>query len=152
MAKILTSEEQGRAELFRMQIARKSEAYVILMNNADTKRYAQYMDTVEKMIMTGKYSAESIADAVAKESLYLERFASIDRAYNEINALVHAYNNVFPELPLKGPVQDALEQMKNTHRLGLSAIINILENRTVELLEEIKKQKPDSNNSNSNTP
>lgn len=147
MARILKPEEQMRAELFRIQIARKSEAYVILMNNADTRKYRDYMDKVDTMLLTGRYNLDNIAKAVANESLFLERFASIDRAYNEINALVHAYNAVFPELPPSGPVQEALQQMRNTHTLGLGTIIRILEDRTEELLREIKKP-----NSNSNTP
>ncbi len=149
MAKILTPEEQMRAELFKQQIARKSAAYVILMNHPDTKRYGEYMDKVEKMIMTGNYNSKDISEAVAGESLLLERFASIDRAYNEVHALVHAYKAVFPESSLSGPVQEALEQMRNTHTLGLGTINRILEYRTEELLEEIIKQKP---NTNPNTP
>lgn len=139
MSKILTPQEQQRANSFREQIIRKVQAYVILRDNADTKRYEGYADTVEKMLLTGNYDKEKTVEAVSNESLFLERFAAIDRAYNEVNALTHAYTQVFPESPLPKCLENALQDMRTTHKLGLSTILSILEDRTEQLLTEIKK-------------
>ena len=141
MNKVLTPDEYKRAQLYREEIAREAVAYFRLLNNKETKRHAEHVGEVDNMIMTGNYTVDHIPEAVANESLYLERFASLDRAYNNVEALVHGYNFVFPELPLAGPVGDTLQQMKNTHTLGLIAILNILEDRTEQLLREIKKTK-----------
>ena len=137
--KNLTPEEESRAEALRQHIIKKLSGYITLRDNAETKRLSKYIDSVSNMLITGKYEIDDIEDAVSRESLFLERFASIDRAYNEVNATVLAYNATFPKTPLPISIKNALQEMRHTHSIGLDTIIRILEDRTEQLLREIKK-------------
>lgn len=139
MARRLTPEEKKIEEALAAQISRKVAAYITLRDNADKKKYSSYIDVVDKMLLTGNYDPNNITQAVSNESLFLERFASIDRAYNEVNASIQSYRVAFPDNPLPESLEGALQEMRNTHTLGLSAIIRILEDRTEQLLREIKR-------------
>jgi hypothetical protein len=138
MAK-LNPDEERRAELFRGELIRKIEAYCILRDSSKTKKYQEYADKVEKMLITGKYEQKDIHEAITYESLAFERFATVDRAFNEANALAHTYDMVFPEDKMTDLLKDALQDMRSTHSIGLSTIIRIFEDRTEQLLNEIIK-------------
>jgi hypothetical protein len=138
MARKLTQEEE-RSELLLGQIARKLKAYVRLRDNKTTRKYLEHSDALEIMLSTGNFTSGNIDSAVSHESSYLERFAAISRAYNEINALVNAYNATFPETRLHGRIQEALQDMRNTYTTGLGEIFRRLETRTEQLLREMKK-------------
>ena len=136
----LTPEEQRRSELLLSQIARKLKAYVKLRDDKNTRRYLEQSDALEIMLSTGEFTSRDINLAVESESLYLERFAAISRAYNEVNCLVNAYNRVFPETRLHGKIQGALQNMRNTYTTGLAEILGKLETRTEQLLKEKKRK------------
>ena len=139
MAGKLTPEEEKRSELLLGQIAKKLKAYVKLRDNKTTRKYLEHSDALEIMLSTGNFALEDIDLAVSHESSYLERFAAISRAYNEVNSLVNAYNATFPETRLNGKIQGALQDMRNTYTTGLAEIFRRLETRTEQLLREIKK-------------